>query len=171
VSGFSGSAGDRLHVALAALGLWLVATSPWLGMSRCIPAGAGWLDYAHVGAGFGTLLLGAAYAWLCMREGRRQLYFPWTPAGVGVVARDVGALLRGRIPPAEGGGLIGFVAGLLLLALTAAASTGAAWFLAQGGEAALAWREYHVLAARAFAVLLVLHVVSASLHLLEFVRD
>jgi hypothetical protein len=75
------------------------------------------------------------------------------------------------VPAAEGGGLIGFVEGLLLVALVATAATGAGWFLAQGGDAALAWREQHVIAARTLAGLLAAHVVTVSLHLLDFVRD
>lgn len=80
-------------------------------------------------------------------------------------------LLLGRIPAAEGGGLFGFIEGLLLLALVATAVTGAAWFLAQGSSEALAWRASHVFAARGLIGLLALHVVTVSLHLLDFVRD
>jgi len=163
--------GDRLHVVVTVLTLWLVVTSPWLGMLRRIPTGAGWLDYAHVALGFAALLLGVVYAAGCLREGRRPLYFPWSPAGLRVVGEDLSGLLRGRIPAAEGGGLIGFIEGLLLVALAATAATGAAWFLAQGSDAALAWRDHHILTARAFIALLVLHVVTVSLHLIEFVRD
>jgi hypothetical protein len=165
------AAGDRLHLAVAVLSLWLVATSPWLGMLRRIPAGAGWLDYAHVALGLATLPAGVAYAWICLREGRRGLYFPWSASGLRVVGRELTGLLRGRVPAAEGGGLIGFVEGLLLVALVAAAATGAGWFLAQGGDAALAWRAQHVVAARTLAGLLAAHVVTVSLHLLDFVRD
>lgn len=163
--------GDRLHRALALLCLWLVATSPWLGMLRRIPAGAGWLDYAHVALGSAALIAGIAYAWICLRAGRRELYFPWSPAGLRVVGREFAGLLHGRVPAAEGGGLIGFVEGLLLLALVATALTGAGWFLAQGGDAALVWRTQHIVAARTLTGLLVLHVVTVSLHLLDFMRD
>jgi len=171
VNGRSSPPGSRLHLVLAVISLWLVVTSPWLGMLRRIPAGAGWLDYAHVALGFAALLLGAVYVAACLRQGRRPLYFPWSPAGLRMVGGDLGGLLRGRIPAAEGGGLIGFIEGLLLLALAAVALTGAAWFVAQGTDAALAWRGHHLVAARAFIGLLVLHVVSASLHLLEFVGE
>jgi len=49
--------------------------------------------------------------------------------------------------------------------------TGAGWLATQGSDAALAWREYHALAARGLIGLLVLHVVTVSLHLLDFLRD
>ena len=163
--------GDRLHGAVALLALWLVGTSPWIAMLRRIPDDAGWLDYAHVAAGFAALLLGAAYAWACCRGGRWRLYFPLTAAQFGNLGRDLRGLLRGQVPAAEGGGLFGAIEGLLLLAFLATACTGAAWFLTQGSAEALAWRGHHINAAWAFAGLLALHVVTVSLHLLDLVRD
>lgn len=162
---------NRQHVAVALLSLWLIGTSPWIAMLRRVPTGAGWLDYAHVALGFLTLLLAVTYTWTCTRQGRWRLFFPWTPAHAGGVGRDLAGLLRGRIPAAEGGGLFGFIEGLLLLALCAAAASGAAWFAVQGSDAALAWRDVHLVAARVLIGLLVLHVVTVSLHLIDLVRD
>ena len=163
--------GNVQHAAVAMLALWLVATSPWLAMLRRIPAGAGWLDYAHVGLGCAALLLCVTYGWTCTREGKWRLYFPVTAARLGSVASDLGGLLRGRLPAAESGGLFGLIEGLLLLALAITGLTGAAWLATQGSDEAVAWRECHVYAARGFIVLLVLHVATVSLHLLDFVRD
>ena len=163
--------GNVQHAAVAMLALWLVATSPWLAMLRRIPAGAGWLDYAHVGLGCAALLLCVTYGWTCTREGKWRLYFPVTAARLGSVASDLGGLLRGRLPAAESGGLFGLIEGLLLLALAVTGLTGAAWLATQGSNEALAWRECHVYAARGFIVLLVLHVATVSLHLLDLVRD
>jgi cytochrome b561 len=146
-------------------------TSPWLGMLRRVPAGAGWLDYAHVALGFAALVLVVIYGSACLRAGRRPLYFPWSPGGLHVVGQDLSGLLRGRVPAAEGGGLIGFIEGLLLVALAVTAASGGAWFLTQGSDAALAWRGHHILAAWIFSALLALHVVTVSLHLIELVRD
>ncbi len=162
---------DRQHGAVALLSLWLVLSSPWIAMARRISSGAGWLDYAHVAFGIATLLLAVAYTWSCTRAGRWRLYFPLTPVQLGNVGRDLVGLLRGRVPGAEGGGLFGCIEGLLLVALLATAATGAAWLLTQGSAEALGWREAHVFAARGFIGLLVLHVVTVSLHLLDFVRD
>jgi len=162
---------NRQHLAVAALSLWLVGTSPWIAMFRRIPDGAGWLDYAHVALGFVGLLLAITYTWACTRQGRWKLYFPLTPRLFGGVARDLGGLVRGNIPAAEGGGLFGFIEGLLLAAFLLTAASGAAWFVTQGSGDALAWREFHVYAARGMIGLLVLHVVTVSLHLLDFVRD
>jgi hypothetical protein len=38
-------------------------------------------------------------------------------------------------------------------------------------DAAVAWRGHHILLARGFAALILLHLVAVSLHLLDFVRD
>jgi len=162
---------DRQHAAVAILSLWLLLTSPWIAMMRRIPSSAGWLDHAHVVVGFVTLLLAVTYILSCTREGRWRLYFPWASSRFGAVGRDFAGLLRGRIPAAEAGGLFGFIEGLLLIALLATAATGAAWFLTQGSDEALAWRAQHIYAARGFIGLLVLHVVTVSLHLLDFVRE
>lgn len=164
-------AADRLHLAVALLSLWLILTSPWIAMLRRVPSGAGWLEIAHVWLGFAALLVGAAYSYACTREDRWRLYFPWSAAQFGGVGRDLAGLARGRIPAAEGGGLFGFIEGLLLVALLATAVTGAAWFFTQGSGGALAWRGHHIYAARGLIGLLVLHVVTVSLHLLDFVRD
>ena len=162
---------NRQHLAVAMLSLWLVGTSPWLAMFRRIPEGAGWLDYAHVALGFVMLLLAVSYAWACTSRGRWRLYFPLTPRLVGGVARDLGGLARGRVPAAEGGGLFGLIEGLLLAALLLSAASGAAWFATQGSGDALAWRELHVGAARSMTGLLLVHVVTVSLHLLDLLRD
>lgn len=163
--------GNAQHAAVALLALWLVATSPWVAMLRRIPSDASWLDYSHVGLGCLALLLCVTYGWTCTREGKWRLYFPVTPQRLGSVGRDLAGLLRGRIPPAESGGLFGLIEGLLLLALAATGATGVLWLANQGSSEALAWREHHVIAARGFVVLLLLHVVTVSLHLLDFVRD
>ena len=162
---------DRQHFAVAALSLWLIVTSPWVSMLRRIPQGAGWLDYAHVVIGCVLLVLGLVYIRSCTREGRWRLYFPYAPAQIGNVGRDLAGLLRGRMPASEGGGLFGLIEGLLLLTLIATASTGVAWLITQGSVEALEWRDHHILAARAFIGLLVLHVLTVAMHLLDLLRD
>lgn len=161
----------RLHLAVALLCAWLIFASPWIGMLRSIPRDASWLDYSHVASGFLALLLAVTYLITCTRAGRWRLYFPWITGRVGTAARDLGGLLRGRIPAAEGNGLFAVLEGMTLLMLLAAAATGAGWFFSQGSSEALAWRGYHVYAARGLGGLIVVHVVTVSLHLLDFVRD
>lgn len=162
---------DRQHLAVAVLSLWLILTSPWVSMLRRIPSSAGWLDYAHVFVGCLLLVLALTYTWTCSRGGQWQLYFPYAPAQIGTVGRELAQLVRGRIPASEGGGLFGLIEGLLLVLLLATAATGVAWLLTQGTVEALAWRGHHILAARGLIGLLVLHVITVAAHLLDLLRD
>jgi len=161
----------RQHVGVALTSVSLIVTSPWIQLVRRIPRDAGALDYGHVLLGLATLLLSATYALSCTRNGRWRVYFPWAAGGLGAVGRDLGGLVRGRVPGAEGGGLFSLLEGVLLVILLATATSGAAWFWTQGSSAALAWRHYHVLLARGLAALIALHVVTTSVHLLDFARD
>ncbi len=159
------------HLAIAVICVWLIGSSPWVSMLRRIPDRASWIDYAHVALGFAGLALAVAYVPGCTRRGGWRLYFPWLSGGLRDVARDLAGLPRGRIPAAEGGGLFAMIEGLLLLALLFTALTGAAWFATQGSSDALAWRDCHIVAARVLIGLGLAHVISVSLHLVEFVRS
>jgi hypothetical protein len=161
---------NRQHAVAAVLAAWLILTSPWVAMLGKVPQGAGFFDYAHIVAGFLAMLISVSYTISCVRKGGWRLYFPWASGNLGAVGRDLAGLLRGRVPSAEGGGLFAMIEGLLLVAFIAAAVSGAAWALNQGTDLAMAWRSYHVLAARTFAGLLVLHVLAVASHLLDFVR-
>ncbi len=162
---------ERQHLFVALLSGWLILTSPWVHMFRRIPGNAGWLEYAHVVLGLAAAVLAVTFTASCTRHGRWRLYFPWLTGALAQPARELRGLLRGEVPSAEGGGLFALVEGLLLLALLATALSGCAWLLVQGSAAAVDWRGYHILAARGMMVLLVLHVVTASLHLLDFIRE
>jgi len=162
---------ERQHLVVALSSAWLILTSPWIAMLRRVPRDAGVLDYGHVALGFVTLVLAITYTITCTRAGRWRLYFPWLAGRFGAVGHDLAGLLRGRIPAAEGGGLSGMIEGLLLVLLVATAVTGAAWFATQGSADALAWRSHHVLAARGLVAFFVMHAVTVSLHLIDFVRD
>ena len=161
----------RQHLAVALLSTWLVATSPWIAMLRRVPREAGFLDYSHVVLGLVTLVIAITYTFTCTRAGRWRLYFPWLAGQLGAVGRDASGLPRGRIPAAEGGGLFGLIEGLLLVLLLATAVTGAVWFAMQGTPEALAWRSHHIFAARGMVAFFVLHVITVSLHLIDFIRD
>jgi hypothetical protein len=161
---------NPLHVALAVVVGWLVFSSPWVELYKQLPADAGWITRLHVWLGWAALLLGLLYLAVCARGGRWRLYFPWAGGQMDAVRRDVAGIFRGELPSVEGGGLFALIEGLLLLALVAAGLTGALWFMTEGTSAAVGWREWHIVAARAAVALLALHVVSVSLHLLDFVR-
>ena len=139
---------NRLHAALAVLALWLVATSPWVSMLRRIPSGAGFFDYAHVALGWLALVIGLVYAIALLRGGRWKQYVPGRAAGV-----------------------TGAIEGLALVALVVTGATGAMWFLLQGSSDAVAWRGWHILAARALIGVGVAHLLAVSSHLLDMVRD
>lgn len=162
---------NPLHGAVALVTTWLVASSPWVELYKVLPPDAGWVTRLHVWAGLAALALGAVYLAVCARGARWRMYFPWAGGQMSAVRRDVAGIFRGEVPSVEGGGLLALIEGLLLLFLLAAGLTGALWFLASGSSEAVAWRAWHIGAARAAVALLVLHVVSVSLHLLEFVRD
>jgi cytochrome b561 len=160
----------RLHAGALVLVLALYATSPWLAMLKRVPRSAGVVDYAHLVVG--ALLLAIALAWLALgaRGGRWRLWFPWASGRFGAVRRDLAGLLRGRLPATEGGGLNSALQGLALLALLVAAATGAGWFVAQGGEAALAWRAWHATSAHVLGGLVIAHALAALSHVLDFAR-
>ena len=162
---------NRLHMAVALLALWLVLTSPWVSMLRRIPGSAGFFDYAHMILGVLALLVGVLYGVFVVQGGRWKLYFPLAAGNSAAVGRDLGGLLRGKIPAADGGGLFGAIEGLLLLALITAGMSGVAWFLLQGSDAALTWRVLHIVLARILIAAGVLHVLAVASHLLDLVRD
>ena len=160
---------NRLHFRVALVCAWLIFTSPWVSMFRGIPRDPGFFDLAHIAVGAAGLLLAVVYTYACTRRGRWRLYFPWSPAGLRIVGRDITGLFRGRIPAAEGGGLFACIEGLLLILLLVTALTGAGWALAQGSHAALAWRDAHIVAAQVLVGLIVAHVVAVATHLRDLV--
>lgn len=162
---------NPLHLVLALVTLWLLASSFWLGMYRRVPDEPGLLNASHLLLGFATLGIGLLYALACTLGGRWRLYFPWLAGDAGAVLRDLRGLVRGERPMSEGGGLFGAIEGLLLLALLGAAASGAMWYATQGTDTALAWRSAHAQAAWSFAALLLLHLLSVSVHLLDLIRD
>lgn len=159
------------HLALALLSAWLILASPWVHMFRRIPRNAGFMEWSHVVLGLVALVLAITFTLSCTRRGRWRMYFPWLAGDLGQAGRDLRGLFRREVPTSEGGGLFAVIEGLLLLALLIAALTGAGWLLVQGTAAAVDWRAGHIVATRCMIVLLVLHIVSVSLHLLDFIRE
>jgi len=162
---------NPLHLLIALAAAWLLASSPWIAMYHALPEPPGAINVAHVALGLALLPLGLVYLLACSAGGRWRLYFPWAAGRFDGIGADVSGLLRGQRPGSEGGGLFAAVEGLLLLALVAVAASGAGWFVDRGTDAAVAWRAWHIGAARAFFVLTGLHVIAVSLHLLDLVRD
>jgi hypothetical protein len=166
---------DRLanpvHLLVALASTWLIVSSPWIGMYQRMPAEPGAINLSHVVLGLSLLPLGVVYLAACTLGGRWRLYFPWIAGQWGGLGGDLVGLFRGQRPGSEGGGLFAAIEGLLLLALLATALTGTLWLSMQGTEAAVLWRGQHIVAARSFSVLMLLHVVAAALHFVDLVRD
>jgi hypothetical protein len=131
----------------------------------------GIVNLSHVVLGLLLLPLAVLYFAACAHGGHWRQYFPWLAGQLGALKRDVAGILNGERPASEGGGLFAMIEGFLLLALVAAAASGALWFASQGSDTAVVWRGHHILLARGFAALMLLHVVAVSSHLLDFVRD
>ncbi len=162
---------NPLHLLIALASAWLIVSSPWIGMYQRMPDEPGAINLSHVVLGMALLPLALVYFAACTLGGRWRLYFPWLGGQASSVVSDLAGLFRGQRPASEGGGLFATIEGLLLLALLAAAGSGAVWFVTQGSDTAVLWRGHHIIAARCFAGLLLLHIVAVSLHLLDLVRD
>jgi hypothetical protein len=111
-----------------------------------------------------------AFLGLALRAGRWRLYFPWAAGRGAQVLRDLGGLVRGRMPRSEGGGLNTALQGFVLLAMLGTALTGAGWFAAEGTDAVLAWREAHATFAHVLGVLVIAHAVTALVHVIDLAR-
>ena len=159
------------HWLVAVLALWLILTSPWIGMRRVIPDSASFWDRAHIGVGLALTVLAVTYLVTNLVDGRWRQHFPWLAGDLSEVRSDFEAIAHLKIPSAGGAGLFSVIQGLLLVLLPAAALTGVGWLMADGARIALVWREWHIVSADCFAWLLVVHAVASALHLLDFLRD
>jgi hypothetical protein len=162
---------DRQHLVLALLAGWLILTSPWVHLYRRIPRDAGILAYSHIILGLAAFAIACTFTISCARHGGWRRYFPWLGGDLAQVGRELRGLRHGELPTAEGGGLFALIEGALLLATLAAGVTGAAWLMLEGTAAAADWRDYHILCARFMIGFVVLHVVTVTLHLLDFLRE
>lgn len=140
-------------------------------MRRVVPDSATFWDYAHIGLGIALAIIAATYFVTNLVDGGWRQHFPWVAGNLSEVQSDLKAIGKMKIPSAGGAGFFSMIQGMLLAILLAAALTGVGWLVADGSRAALAWREWHMLAANVFAWLLAVHVVASALHLVDFLRD
>ena len=159
------------HWLAAAFSVWLIATSPWISMRRIVPKSPTFWDYAHIGLGIALAAIAIAYTITTLVDGGWRRHFPWAAGNLSEVKSDLNAIAKLKIPSAGGAGLFSLIQGVLLVMLLATALTGIGWLLADGSRTALAWREWHMLAANAFAWLLALHLIASALHLVDLLRD
>jgi cytochrome b561 len=160
----------RVHSLALASAVVLYATSPWIAMLRRLPRTPSAFDWAHVAAGIVAVVAAAGLVVVAFRAGRWRLYFPWLSGRTHSVLADLAGLLRGRLPASEGGGLTSALQGFTVAAFALTAASGAAWLLTNGGDSALAWRSVHVVSADVLGVLIVVHAVTALLHVIQMAR-
>lgn len=165
-----GKLSQRLHLVLTLASVSLLLTSPWIVIGRRLRPSASFWDLWHVYLGLALLPLTLWFLLKNCRNGQWRLYFPYLAGNFAEAWQDLAGLFRARLPLSGGAGLFSVIEGLLLLTLMACCLTGGLWFWQQGASEALLWRSWHIGFAQAFAVLLVLHVLSVALHLLEFRR-
>jgi len=159
------------HLLLALGTIWLIFTSPWIGMRRAVPENPSFWDLSHLGLGLLVTLLAFSYLVTQSIGGRWREHWPWLVGRLRPAGRDLAGLFFGRIPPSGGHGLFPMIQGLVFMLLVAASVTGAGWLLADGSRAALAWRDWHIVSANAFGWLLLCHALAGVAHVLELRRD
>src|SRR6056297_464328 len=109
------------HLLLAVGAVWLIVTSPWVGMRRIVPDNPTLWDLTHIAIGLVVGLVAVAYFVTQSLGGRWREHWPWWVGRIRPAGRDLAGLFRGRIPPSGGDGLFPVIQGLALLLLIAAA--------------------------------------------------
>ncbi|ACA85089.1 cytochrome b/b6 domain-containing protein [Shewanella woodyi] len=159
------------HLLLILLSLYLILTSGWLMMGRSLRASASLWDMTHVYLGLFATLIACLFLISNSTGGKWRQYFPWLIGDAGQLLRDLKGLLKGKLPTSGGRGLFSWVEGIGMLLLVAVGITGTMWFIMQGSSDALVWRSYHILLAKGFIGFILVHILFACLHLLDFVRN
>jgi len=159
------------HGLLILLIGWLYVTSPWVHLYNRIPPSPSFWVWSHLILGMIALVLTVTFTVTCLAQGRLRQYFPWAFGRFRLLFSDLAGLVRLRIPSNEAGGLFDVIKGLLLLALLATAITGGLWWWTEGSRAAIAWRGWHLDAARYLMILLILHILATIAHLIDFMRQ
>lgn len=161
----------RLHLWIVlSVGL-LVCTSPWIFIGRSLRANASIWDYLHVYLGLIAAALGILFLLRNSIQGKWHQYFAWLVGDWGQLIQDIKGLFKGKLPVAGGKGLFSTVEGIGMLLLVATGMTGALWFFYQGTSLAMTWRGYHQICADVFIGFLVVHLVLAASHIIEFIRQ
>ena len=88
-----------------------------------------------------------------------------------IVPGDTFDNVKGKFPIAGGKGLFSAIEGIGMLLLVATGLSGLIWFLFQGTATAIEWRGYHQLFAQAFIGFLVVHLLLAISHIIDFIRQ
>lgn len=161
----------RQHIMIIVSVAYLIVTSGWILIGRSLRNNASFWDLSHVYLGLFAAFLAASFLITTCLKGKWRQYFPWLIADFSQLKSDLQGLVKGKLPIAGGRGLFSIVEGLGLLIFLAVGLTGVLWFLTQGTSDALMWRSYHTVCATGFIGFIVVHVIFAGLHLLDFIRN
>lgn len=161
----------HLHVWIVICSTLLVCTSPWIFIGRSLRSHASIWDYLHVYLGLFCAFLGGLFLVRNTLQGKWHLYFGWLMGDWAQLKQDIVGITRGKLPVAGGKGLFSTVEGMGMLLLVATGLTGGVWFIYQDTAVAMEWRTYHQIFAQAFIAFLVIHIVLAATHIIEFIRQ
>ena len=161
----------RQHIMIIISVAYLVLTSGWILIGRSLRNNASIWDISHVYLGLFAAFLAVSFLISTCLKGKWRQYFPWLVANFSQLKNDLQGLTKGKLPIAGGRGLFSIVEGFGLLIFLAVGLTGVLWFLTQGSSDALTWRSYHIYCAKGFIGFIIVHVIFACLHLLDFIRN
>ncbi|WP_299804125.1 cytochrome b/b6 domain-containing protein [uncultured Shewanella sp.] len=162
---------DLQHVLIIIISAYLIFTSGSILIGRQLRTHASFWDQSHVYLGLIAAFLSITFVITTCLKGKWRQYFPWLIADFSQLKSDILGLFKGKIPIAGGRGLFSVVEGIGMLLFLGVGLTGIAWFATQGSTDALMWRGYHIQLAQGFIGFIVLHVIFACLHLLDFFRN
>lgn len=160
-----------LHVWIVICCTLLVCTSPWIFIGRSLRNQASVWDYLHVYLGLFCAVLGILFLVRNALQGKWRLYFGWLMGDWAELKQDIVGSARGKLPVAGGKGLLSTVEGVGMLLLVATGLTGVGWFVYQDTAIAMEWRAYHQIFAQAFIGFLIVHMLLAATHIIEFIRQ
>ncbi|TKB57381.1 cytochrome b/b6 domain-containing protein [Ferrimonas aestuarii] len=161
---------ERLHLLVAALTIWLVATGDKLTLANRISSRAGFWEYQHLILGTLTAVLCLMFVYRCCQQGQWRLYAsPWLQ-GLKPVWRDLVGLSKRQLPAAGTPGLLTFIESLGLVLMLMVSVTGLLWWLTMGSSMAMELRAVHIHCASLLVYFLILHAVASVSHLLEIMK-
>lgn len=159
------------HVLIIILSAFLISTSGWIMMGRSLRASASIWDYLHVY--LGLMAAGLSISMLVSNciKGKWRQFFPWLVLDFSHLIKDISGLCKGKLPAAGGRGLFSIIEGIGILLLVGVGFTGVLWYCLQGSSDALFWRSNHIVFAQGFMGFILIHIICAGLHLLDFIRN
>ncbi|MCG9728701.1 cytochrome b/b6 domain-containing protein [Shewanella sp. Isolate13] len=162
---------DLQHVLIILICAYLIFTSGSIFIGRSLRTNASFWDQSHVYLGLIGAFLSITFLITTSLKGKWRQYFPWLIGDFSQLKTDILGFFKGKIPIAGGRGLFSVVEGIGMLLFLAVGLTGIGWFATQGSSDALMWRDYHIHLAQALIGFIVVHAISACLHLLDFFRN